>query len=157
MSQISGSSYGWLCTRHLTQEPVWCILCGAASTTKSSNTLEGMYEIVGCLKMCCVHCRAMAQLEEAAAPQGEQPPGRVCSAYCVLAQHLPLHQAAAAALGLLDHSAQQHGMPAAQWRTEHGLQVAAGLLKHRAVRADAASALRQPQTSSKPTIITAHL
>lgn len=71
----------------------------------------------------------------------------------MLAQRLPLHQTAAAALALLDHSRQQHGMPAIQWRTEHGLQVAAGLLKHRAVKADAAVALSQPQTSSKPPII----
>ena len=89
-------------------------------------------------------------LEEAAASQGERPPGRACSAYCVLAQHFPLHRAAVAALALLNPSGQQHGMPAMQWRIEHGLLVAAGLLKHQAVKADAVSALSQPQTSSRP-------
>lgn len=69
----------------------------------------------------------------------------------MLAKHLPLQRAAAAALALHNHSkhplSRSFSTEAASWRTEDSLKVAEGVLKHRLVREDPLAALSQPLTS----------
>ena len=90
-----------------------------------------------------ISCRTLQLLESSAALQQE---GRRCDgagdAYVALARYLPLERTAAAALSLLRDS-DKHS----PWRAEHGVRVAAGLLRHKAVRDKPLADLCLPQLS----------
>ena len=90
-----------------------------------------------------ISCRTLQLLESSAALQQE---GRRCDgagdAYVALARYLPLERTAATALSLLSDS-DKHS----PWRAEHGVRVAAGLLRHKTVRDKPLAALGLPQLS----------
>ena len=92
-------------------------------------------------------CRTLHLLEEVAASCGLRGFNQARPPYLPLAKHLPFEPAAAAAAALLDLE-RQEGIPdtEAAWRNAHGVGVAAGLLKHTAVKADPLAALSQHQT-----------
>ena len=102
---------------------------------------------VECVHGVCSPCRTLCLLEEVAASCSLEGFNQARPPYLPLAKHLPFDPAAAAAAALLDLG-RQEGIPEAEaaWRTAHGVGVAAGLLKHIAVRADPLAALSQHQT-----------
>jgi hypothetical protein len=99
-----------------------------------------------------VYCRTVKLLESSAALQEED---RRCDgagdAYIALARYLPLERTAAAALNLLTDSKKR-----SPWRAEHGVRVAAGLLRHKAVRDKPLASLGLPQLSGGNLLRTMH-
>ena len=99
-----------------------------------------------------VSCRTVELLESRASLQQE---ARICDgagdAYIALARYLPLERTAAAALNLLRDSDKR-----SPWRAEHGVRVAAGLLRHRAVREKPLAAPGLPQLSGEKLHMTMH-
>ena len=92
-------------------------------------------------------CRTLHLLEEAAASRSPAGFSQARPPYLPLAKHLSFEPAAAAASALLDPK-RLEGIPAmeATRRTAHGVEVAAGLLRHNFVRADPVAALSQIQS-----------
>ena len=92
-------------------------------------------------------CRTLHLLEEVAASRSPAGFNQARPPYLPLAQHLSYEPAAAAAAALLDPK-RLEGIPdmEATRRTAHGVEVAAGLLKHTLVRADPVAALSQLQS-----------
>ena len=93
--------------------------------------------------------RTLRLLEEVAASRSPAGLNYVGATHPILARHLPLMPAAAAAVALLDHGRQAGNTAADAWMTVRGVEVAASLLKHEAVRADPVAALSQPQLSGE--------
>ena len=97
-------------------------------------------------------CRTVELLESSAALQQEDCRcNGAGDAYIALARYLPLERTAAAALNLLRDSDKR-----SPWRAEHGVRVAAGLLRHRAVREKPLAALGLPQLSGGKLLRTDH-
>ena len=89
--------------------------------------------------------RTLLLLEEVAASRNPAGPNHERAPYLTLARHLPFRPAAIAAIALLERRRQGGHAAADTWTTVHGIEVASGLLKHTAVRADPVAALRQLQ------------
>ena len=87
--------------------------------------------------------RTLRLLEENAASCSLKHTGQACAPYLVLARHLPFKPAAMAATALLNRDSLKGSPGADDWTTEHGVELAAGLLKHAAVGADSVAALSQ--------------